>query len=265
MLGEAVVWAEVLRPSGAPRPLQARGRRDDRVRGRRRALSGRAGGGRAGRSALENGGSASPMTTADRATQVWLEEEVGFDRLSPNGEGCGGAVRPSLFPLALPARPRTSITGRSGVKPAALRRLADAAGEAVVVDMLGLAAIVADQEDAVVQAIGMVVGDIGVGALDPAGEVGADEQVEDPVDAVGGDPAALVLRDLLGDVVGARPACRSSPARRTRRRASASIARPTAPSSPWRRRRGRRRDGCDGRGPWRNVGLREWTSASCRT
>ena len=74
--------------------------------------------------------------------------------------------------------------------------------ELVVVEMRGLAAIVADQEDAVVQAVGMVVGDIGVGALDPAGEVGADEQVEDPVDAVGRDPPALVLRDLLGDVVG---------------------------------------------------------------
>ena len=48
----------------------------------------------------------------------------------------------------------------------------------------------------------MVVGDIGVGALDPAGEVGADEEVEDPVDAVGGDAAALVGAHLLGDVVG---------------------------------------------------------------
>jgi hypothetical protein len=68
--------------------------------------------------------------------------------------------------------------------------------------MGGVAAAVADQEDAVVKAVGMVVGDIGVGALHPAGEVGADEQVEDPVDAVGGDAPALVLADLVGDVVG---------------------------------------------------------------
>src|SRR4051794_41947693 len=68
--------------------------------------------------------------------------------------------------------------------------------------MGGLAAAVADQKDAVVQAVGMVVGDIGVGALDPAGEVGADEQIEDAVDAVGGDAAALALRHLVGDVVG---------------------------------------------------------------
>jgi hypothetical protein len=64
-----------------------------------------------------------------------------------------------------------------------LRGRPDSAREAVVVEMGGLAARVADQEDAVVQAVGMIVGDIGVGALDPAGEVGADEQVEDPVDA----------------------------------------------------------------------------------
>src|SRR5688572_32735043 len=41
-----------------------------------------------------------------------------------------------------------------------------------------------------------------VGALDPAGEVGADEQVEDPVDAVRRHPPALRLADLVGDVVG---------------------------------------------------------------
>ena len=95
------------------------------------------------------------------------------------------------MPLALPAAAAHLDHRAVGGEAGRLGRGADAAGQAVVVDMLGLAAIVADQEDAIVQAIGMVVGDIGVGALDPAGEVGADEQVEDPVDAVGGDPAAL--------------------------------------------------------------------------
>ena len=52
------------------------------------------------------------------------------------------------------------------------------------------------------QAIGMVVGDIGVGALDPPGEIGADEQIEDAVDAVRRDPPPFRLRDLVGDVVG---------------------------------------------------------------
>ena len=50
---------------------------------------------------------------------------------------------------------------------------------------------------------GMGVGDVGVGAFDPPGEVGTDEQVEDPVDAVGRDPAPLRLRDRVGDVIGA--------------------------------------------------------------
>ena len=66
-----------------------------------------------------------------------------------------------------------------------------------------LAAGVTDQEDAVVEAAGMLVGDIGVRAFDPAGEVSADEQVEYPIDAVGGDAAALRPRDLLGNVIGA--------------------------------------------------------------
>ena len=100
-----------------------------------------------------------------------------------------------LFP-AIPA-PAPHLDHRPiGLEARRLGRGADAAGDAVVVDMLGLAAIVADQEDAIVQAIGMVVGDIGVGALHPADEIGADEQVEDPIDAVGGDPAALAGRDL---------------------------------------------------------------------
>src|SRR3954471_15836517 len=81
-----------------------------------------------------------------------------------------------------------------------LRGLAHPARQAVVVDVHGLPAGIADQEDAVVQAVGMLVGDVGVGALDPPREVGADEQVEDPIDAVGGDPASLRLRHRLGDV-----------------------------------------------------------------
>ena len=75
----------------------------------------------------------------------------------------------------------------------ALGGFADSARQAVVVDVHRLAAGVADQEDAIVQAVGMLVGDIGVGTLDPPRQIGADEQVEDPVDAVGRDPAVLRL------------------------------------------------------------------------
>ena len=50
----------------------------------------------------------------------------------------------------------------------------------------------------------MSVGDIGIGALDAASKVGADEQVEDSIDAVGRDPLAARLRHRLGDVIGGR-------------------------------------------------------------
>src|SRR5205085_11858035 len=108
----------------------------------------------------------------------------------------------ALLRLALPAAAADFDDGAVGLEAGLLGGGADSAGEAIVVDMGGVAAIVADEEDAVVQAARMVVGDIGVGALDPAGDVGADEQVEDAIDAVGRDPAALHARDGVGDVVG---------------------------------------------------------------
>ena len=53
-------------------------------------------------------------------------------------------------------------------------------------------------------AAGMRIGDIGVGALDPLREVRGDEEIEDSIDAVGGDAAALRGGQLLGDVIGGR-------------------------------------------------------------
>jgi hypothetical protein len=64
------------------------------------------------------------------------------------------------------------------------------------------AADIADQEDAVMAAAGVAVGDIGIGALDPAGQVGLHEQIEDPVDRVGRHPLAAALGDILGNVIG---------------------------------------------------------------
>ena len=52
------------------------------------------------------------------------------------------------------------------------------------------------------QAGWVLVGDIGVGAFDTAGEVGAHEQVENAVNAVRRDPLAAGLGNRLGDVVG---------------------------------------------------------------
>src|SRR3546814_8786761 len=54
----------------------------------------------------------------------------------------------------------------------------------VVVDMDRVAATVADQENAVVEAARMAVGDKGVGAFDAADQIIGDEQVEDSVNAV---------------------------------------------------------------------------------
>jgi hypothetical protein len=65
-----------------------------------------------------------------------------------------------------------------------------------------LPASVADQEDAIVQAVGVGVGDIGIGALDSPREVGADEQIEDPVNAVGRDAPPFGFGDRFGDIIG---------------------------------------------------------------
>jgi len=70
---------------------------------------------------------------------------------------------------------------------------ADAARHPIVVEMRRRPARIADQEDAIVQAIGVRVGDIGVGAFDSPREIGADEQVEDPINAVGRDAAPFGL------------------------------------------------------------------------
>src|SRR6185369_4586460 len=61
-------------------------------------------------------------------------------------------------------------------KSCVLGRFAHAACQRIVIDVHGLSAIVADEENAIVQAAGVLVGDIGIGALDAPGEIGADEQ-----------------------------------------------------------------------------------------
>ena len=76
------------------------------------------------------------------------------------------------------------------------------AGQTIVVKMHGEATAVANQEDAIVLAAGVAVGDIGVRALDPASEIGSHEDIEDAVDAVRRDPLAAQSRDAFGDVIG---------------------------------------------------------------
>src|SRR5687767_5514740 len=62
--------------------------------------------------------------------------------------------------------------GKAGM----LRGGSDAFGQLVVVDVRRLPAGVADQEDAVVEAARMLVGDIGVGTFHAASKIGAHEQ-----------------------------------------------------------------------------------------
>ena len=50
-------------------------------------------------------------------------------------------------------------------------------------------------------ATGVGIGEIGIGAFDPVGEIGAHEQVEDAVDAIRGDALAAFAAHILGNVV----------------------------------------------------------------
>ena len=114
----------------------------------------------------------------------------------------GGARRLTL--LALGAFAAHLDHGALGGEAALLGGGAHTRRQFVVVDMHRAAARVADQEDAVVEAAGVAVRDEGVGAFDAADEVVRDEQVEDAIDAVGRDALAALLRDDVGDFIGAR-------------------------------------------------------------
>jgi hypothetical protein len=54
------------------------------------------------------------------------------------------------------------------------------------------------------QTRGVLVGDIGVRAFDPPGEVRTNEQIEDSIHAIRRHAAIQAFRDFLGDIVSAR-------------------------------------------------------------
>src|SRR5689334_4034482 len=103
-----------------------------------------------------------------------------FSDCSGNAHSIAAFVAIPALAAYLDDRSRSGEAGAGG-------SLADAGRKSVVVDVDGLAAIVADQEDAVVEALGVLVRDIGILALDPAREVRFNEQVEDSIDAVRSD------------------------------------------------------------------------------
>ena len=125
-----------------------------------------------------------------------------------------------------PQVPRTSITGRGAEKPASFAASRTPPDSAVVVDVHGLPAIVADQEDAVVQAFGMLRWRHRRWRSRPAARGwrrrtgrGFDRRCwrRPGAPAPSRPPRRCHRRS---------PACRSSPAHRTPRRACRSTARP---------------------------------------
>src|SRR6201747_257789 len=87
--------------------------------------------------------------------------------------------------------------GKSGLA----RGLNQRCGQAVIVDMHYPSATVTDEENTVVTAAGMRVDDIGIGTFDSARQVGTHEQVQNAIDAVGGNAFAARCGNPLGDVV----------------------------------------------------------------
>lgn len=86
-------------------------------------------------------------------------------------------------------------------KPGLMRRIAQRSGQPVVINVRGLAASIANQEDAVVVAAGMAVRHIGVGAFHAPGKVGPHEQVQNSVNTVGRDSLAPARSDAFGNVI----------------------------------------------------------------
>jgi hypothetical protein len=79
----------------------------------------------------------------------------------------------------------------------------NAFGKAVIIDMNRRAAIIANQENAVMQATGMAVGQKGIGAFDPPDQIVGNEQVKDPVNAIGRYTPTARQADAVGDIIGA--------------------------------------------------------------
>ena len=106
--------------------------------------------------------------------------------------------------LHVPHRPRNSTTGRISANPAVC-----AASTSAWVSVSSSLWTTRPQLSQIRKMQswrqpGWTVGDIGVRALDPPRQVGAYEQVEDPVDAVGRDPFAAPRRHRFGEIVSRR-------------------------------------------------------------
>ena len=106
--------------------------------------------------------------------------------------------------IAITAGTAHLYNGTDDMKTCGLSRLADIAGQAVIIDMGGSAASVADQENTVVQAARMRIGKISVRAFDTAGKIVRYKQIEDPVNTVRRDPLSAFLRNKVCNIIGRR-------------------------------------------------------------
>lgn len=86
-------------------------------------------------------------------------------------------------------------------KSCAFCSCADILRQLVVIDVRSGPTRIADQEDAVVKAARVRIGNIGIGTFNPAGKVGRNEQVENSVHAVGCYALASLLRNEVRDII----------------------------------------------------------------
>ena len=75
-------------------------------------------------------------------------------------------------------------------------------GQAIIINMRGFSARIADQKDAIVAATGVAIGDIGIGAFNPAGQIAADKQIQNTINAVGRHPLAASCRNAFCHIIG---------------------------------------------------------------
>ena len=89
------------------------------------------------------------------------------------------------------------VDGKAGFT----RNRADIGTDGIIIQMCSAAAIIADEEDAIMQATGMFIGNESVGAFHAAYNITGHEEIQDAIDAVGCDPLAALLRDDVGYIV----------------------------------------------------------------
>ena len=79
------------------------------------------------------------------------------------------------------------------MKTGGFRRLSDISGQAVIIDMGCRSTIIANQEDAIMQASRVRIGEESIGAFHAGGKVLGNKQIEDAINTVGRNPLSTPL------------------------------------------------------------------------